>query len=373
MSAKPNILLVTDWFSPAYKAGGPVRSVAAMIDLVGDEVSFEVLCRNTDWMEETTLNVQADQWIDKGSHRVKYLSKGYLKSVLGEVLKGKQRFIYFNGIYSPLFNALPLLFCLLISRKKVIVAPRGMLNPNAISLKSSKKRILLSLFKMLGFANKVVIHSASKKETNHVLEVFPNINPQRIREVHNVPAIPTNTDMAEAQRKSYLSVGRISRVKNSDFLIRVFKESDIETAQLELIGTTDDQEYYETCLKLVADDDRVQLVGGKDPQALQTHYKQSRFFCLATTGENFGHAIIEALAHGCPVLISDQTPWNHLAKAGAGWVIPLKDETAWKRAIRESKDLDPKKYLEMSAAAKQFVRDNFKIDELRVQYQQLFH
>jgi glycosyltransferase involved in cell wall biosynthesis len=44
---------------------------------------------------------------------------------------------------------------------------------------------------------------------------------------------------------------------------------------------------------------------------------------LPTLNENFGHAIVEALGAGCPVLISDQTAWRHLEQSGGGWDVPL--------------------------------------------------
>ena len=54
---------------------------------------------------------------------------------------------------------------------------------------------------------------------------------------------------------------------------------------------------------------------------------------LPTLGENFGHIIVEAWAAGCPVLISDRTPWRQLTSQGLGWDVPL-DHEAWIRAIR---------------------------------------
>jgi hypothetical protein len=39
-------------------------------------------------------------------------------------------------------------------------------------------------------------------------------------------------------------------------------------------------------------------------------------FLFPTLGENYGHVISEALASGCPVVISDQTPWRNLEAEG---------------------------------------------------------
>jgi glycosyltransferase involved in cell wall biosynthesis len=54
---------------------------------------------------------------------------------------------------------------------------------------------------------------------------------------------------------------------------------------------------------------------------------------LPTTGENFGHAIFEALSCAVPVLISDTTPWRGLAAIRAGWDLPLQDPTAFAAVI----------------------------------------
>jgi glycosyltransferase involved in cell wall biosynthesis len=40
-----------------------------------------------------------------------------------------------------------------------------------------------------------------------------------------------------------------------------------------------------------------------------------------TLGENFGHVIAESLSASCPVICSDQTPWNDVLAAGGGTVL----------------------------------------------------
>ena len=46
-------------------------------------------------------------------------------------------------------------------------------------------------------------------------------------------------------------------------------------------------------------------------------------FYFPTKGENFGQVIWESLSCGCPVLISDQTPWNNIESHHVGWVRSL--------------------------------------------------
>jgi glycosyltransferase involved in cell wall biosynthesis len=46
-------------------------------------------------------------------------------------------------------------------------------------------------------------------------------------------------------------------------------------------------------------------------------------FYFPTKSENFGQVIWESLSCGCPVLISDQTPWNNIDSYNVGWVRSL--------------------------------------------------
>jgi len=48
--------------------------------------------------------------------------------------------------------------------------------------------------------------------------------------------------------------------------------------------------------------------------------------------------IHEALAQGCPVLISDQTPWRNLHAEGVGWDIPLDEPEHFRRALQQCVD-----------------------------------
>lgn len=58
-------------------------------------------------------------------------------------------------------------------------------------------------------------------------------------------------------------------------------------------------------------------------------------FLFPTLGENYGHVIFEALAAGCPVIVSDQTPWQDLEKREVGWVIPLADQQRYCQVIEQ--------------------------------------
>jgi glycosyltransferase involved in cell wall biosynthesis len=62
----------------------------------------------------------------------------------------------------------------------------------------------------------------------------------------------------------------------------------------------------------------VQMHGHKNQDELKTFYEKAHLFFLPSRGENYGHAIAEALSNGIPVIISDQTPWKNLEAEFAG-------------------------------------------------------
>jgi glycosyltransferase involved in cell wall biosynthesis len=54
---------------------------------------------------------------------------------------------------------------------------------------------------------------------------------------------------------------------------------------------------------------------------------------MPTLGENFGHIILESLCASCPVIISDQTPWQFSANDHAGIAIALNNKQGFIDAV----------------------------------------
>ena len=75
-------------------------------------------------------------------------------------------------------------------------------------------------------------------------------------------------------------------------------------------------------------------------------------FVLPSKGESFGHSIFEALSVGCPVLISDQTPWRNLLTCKAGADIPLADNL-FLEAINTFVNLEDSRWQEFRRGALQ--------------------
>lgn len=68
------------------------------------------------------------------------------------------------------------------------------------------------------------------------------------------------------------------------------------------------QAYLETCRSLAESisNIRIDFRGEIVPADIPVKLKQYHFLLMPTLGENFGHAIAEALNHATPVIISNQ-------------------------------------------------------------------
>jgi len=108
-----------------------------------------------------------------------------------------------------------------------------------------------------------------------------------------------------------LSVGFIL-IKKLDFLLDALAKAKGDI-KLDIVATREDEAFWKQCKKMIG---KLQLKFDITTYIDLPHNKikplleHAHLFALPTEGENFGHAIFEALAVGCPVLISDQTPWH---------------------------------------------------------------
>ncbi|NMS37391.1 glycosyltransferase, partial [Vibrio parahaemolyticus] len=93
-----------------------------------------------------------------------------------------------------------------------------------------------------------------------------------------------------------------------------------------IIGPLEDREYLEECREIITGlphNVRVEMTGAfeRHDDALR-RLSECHFFVLPTLNENFGYVFVEAMAAGCPMLISENTVWESAAKAGAAKILP---------------------------------------------------
>ncbi len=139
--------------------------------------------------------------------------------------------------------------------------------------------------------------------------------------------------------------------------------------ELDVIGPLEDEAYWRRCLAAIQQLPpaivvryRGEVPHDKVADELAGHH----LMVLPTRHENFGHVILESLAVGRPVLISDQTPWRGLVEAGAGsGISPSTARLAFREAIEEAVAMDDAQLRIMSVAAASLASSRMAMTERR--------
>jgi glycosyltransferase involved in cell wall biosynthesis len=356
--SKKKILVFIDWFLPGYRAGGPIRSCANLIDHLNDEYEFSVVTRDTDYCEtEPYSNIKSDQWnVLENGVRVYYFSSAQLSTANINKLLDSEQYdtIYLNGIYSPYFTLAPLRYAKK-KNKRVVLAARGMLAKSALAVKSTKKRIFLTVAKLTGLFRNVTFHATTDSEANDIrLQLGDRI---KIKVAPNLPRRHSAGGLSQRQKQRgfarIVNIARVAPEKNLEYALQALSKvsSNIE---FDFYGPLYDQAYWEKCRMLMdamPANIKVNYKSAVESDMIASTLNDYHFMLMPTRGENFGHIILESLAAGCPVIISDQTPWRGLEKKKAGWDIPLDDMEQFVSVIDRCAMMDQQTYNEWSQGA----------------------
>ena len=376
ISMKKKILITHPWFLPAYKAGGPIQSLANLCRNLKNEYSFFILCSDKDHMDNQTLTgIVQDDWNDfeNGTAQVFYISAANAKlSTIKKLVKQiKPDIIFINGIYSPLFT----LGALLSKTGKKILSARGMLHPGALGQKSLKKKIYLFFLKMLGVKDKVIFHATDLKEEKYIHKTFGKN--ARVRIAQNFP------NLSESNNKSapsngvlkIVSIALVSPMKNHAIVLEGLKEISFPV-EYDIYGPIKDVVYWEKCLQLIGvlpANIKVAYNGSIEPANVTNVLQNYHYLVQPSKSENFGHSIYEALSCGLPVITSHFTPWNQLEENKAGWNVDIFDPASMIEVLNKANVTNKNDYATWSSSAKQFAKSQINLEEIRNQYKLLFH
>ena len=107
------IFITIPWFLPAFRAGGPIQSIANLVKEFHDEVEYYIFCSDTDLNGGAIENVTTGEWVQHNDYtRVYYAHHEKISdSLVKQVEAIKPDILYIIGLYSWHFNMVPLIFC----------------------------------------------------------------------------------------------------------------------------------------------------------------------------------------------------------------------------------------------------------------------
>jgi glycosyltransferase involved in cell wall biosynthesis len=355
-----NVFTVIDHYLPAYKHGGPVRTMAAMVRQL-PEVSFWIFTRDHDLGEaEPFPGVVPDRWEPAHGAQVWYASRGAVgvRDLARALRTAGPDVAYVNSLFSRLTlrYLIGRRLGLVPSRLPLVLAPRGELSPGALGLKPRRKRAFLRAGAATGLFAGVTWQASTELERGEMGAALEDagVRAPRIAVAKDLFELrsPERSRDKPAGAARFVFVSRISPKKNLLQAIRCLAPVR-DRATLHVYGPIEDRDYWARCEALAASlGVNARHEGAVAPEDVPGVFASHDYFLFPTLGENFGHVIVEALAAGCPVLLSDRTPWSGVAERGAGWTVPLDDAEGWRGAVVAAVDATPARHREMAAAAR---------------------
>ncbi len=314
------ILHVVPTYLPAYRYGGPIVSIHALARaLVKEGHDVEVFTTNVDG--PGTLAVPVGRPVDVHGVPVTYFPSGrprrlYRSPQLGRALR--DRVASFDVVHLHSLFLWPTLAAARAAHRAgvpYVVSPRGMLVRDLVRRRGRLRKLAwLNLFERRTLEGAAVLHATSKLEAEEAqrfgyrlppIEVIPNgvqvplgkLDEERVkREIRGL----------RKRAPLVLYLGRVSWKKGLSPLIEAVQ--DVPGATLVLAGPDDEGLWAKLrdrardlgCLR------RILYVGEVHGASKRFLLEHAEVLVLPSYGENFGNVILEALAHGTPVLCSPE-------------------------------------------------------------------
>jgi glycosyltransferase involved in cell wall biosynthesis len=347
------ILQVVPTYFPARRYGGPIVAVHGLCKaLAARGHQVDVFTTNVDGRE--TLDVPESTPVDVDGVTVRYFPSPFRRLYWSPAMRAalaaetaSYDVMHIHAVY--LWTGVAAARAARKARIPYVISPRGMLVPELIRRKNRVvKTLWLRLLERRGFANASAIHFTSALEHEEAQRVgvplpSPFVVPNGI-DVEPRPELPRDP-------ATLVFLGRVTWKKGLD---RVIAALPSLPGVRFLIAGNDDEALTPRLHELAQQHgvaDRIEFLGPVYGTAKNELLARATLFVLLSTSENFGNAVLEALAMETPVVLSPGVGLSEeVVRAGAG-IIGMEDVAALLR--------DPERRAEMGRKGRALVESRF--------------
>jgi glycosyltransferase involved in cell wall biosynthesis len=200
-----------------------------------------------------------------------------------------------------------------------------------------------------------------------------DLDPSRVQTIHNPvdpsPHHDTGRPAGMPEGRVVVGAGRLIRQKNFPLLIDCLPDLPSDVS-LVLLGEGPDRPALTARVEELGLSDRVRMPGFvEDPSAWFAH---ADVFALSSRWEGFGHVIVEAMASGAPVVVTDcpHGPRDIIADGRTGLLVPNEDAGALAAAL--TRVLNDTALAEVLRAAGRARARDFSVARIVERYKEMF-
>lgn len=335
------LLFVTPFYKPAHVYGGPTRSISSLCEnlaKIGCDVT--VYTTNANGSVDLPLDTEVPHSVDgvtvryfPRKFRGNYFYSPRLRSACRQSV-GDFMLMYVASNWGYPF--LPACRSAHEAGVPYVVSPRLSFNRNPWKGKYLKKMTYHCLLERRWINHAGALHYTTEMERKDSewlrLQPPPFIvtNPVNLMEFEKLPLRGTFRRAwgIPEDGKVVLFLGRIEPRKGLDITLHSFRQAALSHPDALLVLAGPEEDAYVQSLKKLAEKlgitGRVLFPGYLDAVSRLSALADSDVFLLTSYAENFGVAVVEAMAAGLPVIVSDQVGIaEDIHRDGAGVVVPL--------------------------------------------------
>ncbi len=234
-------------------------------------------------------------------------------------------------------------------------------------------RILRDASKVIAVAGIEVEHYKSMRIDENKIKIIPNgID---LSEFDNLPrkGIFKRKYGLDDKQRIILYLGRIHQIKGLDLLAKAYADIARSSKDTKLVISGPDTGYLSHLKRLVADlgiSDRVLFTGPLYGQEKLQAYVDADVYTLPSSYEIFGITILEALACGTPVVVTDRCGIADIINRQAGLVVPY-DTDRLRHALLQMLS-DDKMRRQFGQSGKLLVREQFNWEKIAEQFEHVY-
>ena len=240
---------------------------------------------------------------------------------------------------------------------RLVTSPHGTLSQWALARRHGIKRALWPLQRP-ALVRASLLHATSEDECRDIRALGFRAP---VAVVPNGIDLPVLEECASSSARTLLFLGRIHPVKGVDRLLRAWQSLQDRHPGWRLVVAGPGESRHEpemrqlaTALRLA----RMEFIGALYGSAKSQAYFGANLFVLPSHSENFGMTVAEALAHGCPAVVSKAAPWAGLENEDCGWWVGH-DVPELTSALDAAMSLPPGKLAEMGRRGRAWMARDF--------------
>ncbi|MGH2539338.1 MAG: glycosyltransferase family 4 protein [Actinomycetota bacterium] len=178
-------------------------------------------------------------------------------------------------------------------------------------------------------------------------------------------ALASGAPVREREGFSIISVGRLDRVKDPLGLVEAFSWVARKHDRLTFAGAGGLEGAVRERVAQLGLSDHVTLTGLIPRDEVFLRCAGADVFVSTSTGEGLPVAVVEAMAAGCPVILSDIPPHREVAD-GAGFIpiVPLGDVDGFGREIRRFREMGSRERREIGRRCREHVVARFTLETM---------